>query len=93
MRWEWEPDGIAAGDFDSVQAAADGLGKSARRTYEHYDQHVQRHAMIACITPLQEQMLTEGAESIAVGESWSGKCGGVTVTLSPRCPGGPHTAP
>ena len=93
MAWHWNPDGIAAGDFDTIQDAVDGLGASARRTYHRYDQLAQRHTMLACIAPLQERMLTEGAESIAAGESWSGHCGGVQVTLSPRCPGGTHSAP
>ncbi|MGW4569200.1 hypothetical protein ACWEN3_45065 [Streptomyces sp. NPDC004561] len=84
MAWEWQPDGLAAGDFDTVQAAADALGSSARRTFAQYDQLAQRHVMLSCIGPLQERMLTEGAESIAAGKPWSGRCAGVRVTLSPR---------
>jgi hypothetical protein len=86
MCWEWQPDGIAAGDFDTVQAAAEGLGVSARRTYERYDEHAQGQVLLACIAPLQEQMLSDGAESIAAGRSWSGRCGGVKVYLSPASP-------
>lgn len=93
MAWDWKPDGMAGGDFDTIEDAAIGLRESACRIYHRYDQHAQRHVMLACIAPLQERMLSEGAQSIAAGRSWSGKCGGVHVTLSPRRPGGPHAAP
>lgn len=93
MCWHWDPDGVATADFDTIEAAADALAGSARRTYHRYDQHPQRDTMLACITPLTERMLSEGAARITAGESWSGRCGGVQVTLSPRCPGGLHRAP
>ena len=83
MAWEWEPDGMAAGDFDSVEAAAVSLADSARRMYNRYE-YAQRDAMLSCVIPLQNRMRSDGAAAVAAGQSWSSRCGGVRVSLSPR---------
>ncbi|MGW4565763.1 hypothetical protein ACWEN3_26205 [Streptomyces sp. NPDC004561] len=83
MNWSWTHDGVASGCFDSVDEAAEGLAASARRMVHRYGRSYESEVMQDCVGALQHQMRTDAKVALAEGRTWSGKCGGVHVHLSP----------